>query len=668
MGSFLTAGPLGAVGAIQERRALIEMDRQRQEALRTVKNRRDELLNKENPTGEEVREIQQLNTVLDAGNINKSAKLVEEVQAVTELKAADETQQPVDPDSEMDVQELADEAEAEYWTRQQTLAHNPADTADRVRELAALYPGVNTEVVDDPAMFSDAARAEAARREIDLDNVRGFYDPATNTMVVNAAKVRPSEVPALALHEIVGHAGLRRVLGDAYDQMLDGVIRDHRDDLGTIPLRYNLDLDTVKGQREAAEEYIAHIAEGNPDLKPSWWREFLQQIKMLLRRVPGLENLRYSDREIEAMLARSARAMRRSGKVPPPDAHANALRGRADGEAGDGQVRTGTEAEMRFAINENGETLFGVAGRDGNLTARQIIDDRSIRPDEPVLTSDGSDVWGEITPEMAAAAPELGLEALPIKLLKGRHTGPHTGYGLAHVYKQHGAELEARGYDLAEYLIGIFSRPHQIYASSQGGNIRLELVNKSKPRDIGVLELRKEDGFYSVITAFPQDFAHYKMRGELVWRYTGSKPNKISQEGSSVISAGKQRTSPLEPLSAENAAGTARVTRPKPDSNINDSGEKSSTSDDDGIRFSIAPVWTGSARRLRSAKSALHRHRRRCAGLRLGAVRFLLRKCRALVCENGRRTQKPRPNPAGRKRTRSGLAGSGGPLRRTDGI
>lgn len=595
VGSFLTAGPLGAVGAIQERRALIEMDRQRQEALRTVKNRRDELLNKENPTGEEVREIQQLNTVLDAGNINKSAKLVEEVQAVTELKAADEAQQPTDPDSEMDVQELADEAEAEYWTRQQTLAHNPADTADRVRELAALYPGVNTEVVDDPAMFSDAARTEAARREIDLDNVRGFYDPATNTMVVNAARVRPSEVPALALHEIVGHAGLKQVLGNAYEQVLDGVIRDHRDDLGTIPLRYNLDLDTVKGQREAAEEYIAHIAESNPDLKPSWWREFLQQIKMLLRRVPGLENLRYTDREIEAMLARSARAMRRSGKVPPPDARANALWGRADGEAGDGQVRTGTEAEMRFAVNENGETLFGVAGRDGNLTARRIIDDRSIRPDEPVLTSDGSDVWGEITPEMAAAAPELGLEALPIKLLKGRHTGPHTGYGLAHVYKQHGAELEARGYDLAEYLIGIFSRPHQIYASSQGGNIRLELVNKSKPRDIGVLELRKEDGFYSVITAFPQDFAHYKMRGELVWRYTGSKPNKISQEGSSVISAGKQRTSPLEPLSAENAAGTARVTRPKPDSNINDSGEKSSTSDDDGIRFSIAPVWTGSA-------------------------------------------------------------------------
>ncbi|WP_337746844.1 hypothetical protein [Victivallis vadensis] len=590
--SFLVGAVYGApyagIGYMNAR----QRERLRVDGQAFLEQRRAEIMAKETVTQQDLVELQECNNLLEAANPDAVIRLGAAVNFNEQLQPQAEV---ADPDQEMSVEELAQQAEQQYWIRTKALVHNPADTADRVRELAALYPGVNTEVVDDPAMFSDAARAEAARREIDLDNVRGFYDPATNTMVVNAARVRPSEVPALALHEIVGHAGLKQVLGNAYDQMLDGVIRDHRDDLGTIPLRYNLDLDTVKGQREAAEEYIAHIAESNPDLKPSWWREFLQQIKMLLRRVPGLENLRYTDREIEAMLARSARAMRRSGKVPPPDARANALWGRADGEAGDGQVRTGTEAEMRFAVNENGETLFGVAGRDGNLTARRIIDDRSIRPDEPVLTSDGSDVWGEITPEMAAAAPELGMEALPIKLLKGRHTGPHTGYGLAHVYKQHGAELEARGYDLAEYLIGIFSRPHQIYASSQGGNIRLELVNKSKPRDIGVLELRKEDGFYSVITAFPQDFAHYKMRGELVWRYTGSKPNKISQEGSSVISAGKQRTSPLEPLSAENAAGTARVTRPKPDSNINDSGEKSSTSDDDGIRFSIAPVWTGSA-------------------------------------------------------------------------
>lgn len=579
--SFLVGAVYGApyagIGYMNAR----QRERLRVDGQAFLEQRRAEIMAKETVTQQDLVELQECNNLLEAANPDAVIRLGAAVNFNEQLQPQAEV---ADPDQEMSVEELAQQAEQQYWIRTKALAHNPADTADRVRELAALYPGVNTEVVDDPAMFSDAARAEAARREIDLDNVRGFYDPATNTMVVNAARVRPSEVPALALHEIVGHAGLKQVLGNAYDQMLDGVIRDHRDDLGTIPLRYNLDLDTVKGQREAAEEYIAHIAESNPDLKPSWWREFLQQIKMLLRRVPGLENLRYSDREIEAMLARSARAMRRSGKVPPPDARANALRGRADGEAGDGQVRTGTEAEMRFAVNENGETLFGVAGRDGNLTARQIIDDPSIRPDEPVLTSDGSDVWGEITPEMAAAAPELGLEALPIKLLKGMHRGNHAGFGLVHMYEEHGAELEARGYDLVEYLAGIFSRPNQIYASSQEKNIRLELVTKSKPRNIGVLELRKEDGFYSVITAFPMDWERSKVRGKLIWQYSVPKYNPASSE-----------PDPLEPLSADKAASAARMSGTKSDPNITDSGEKSSTSDDDGIRFSIAPVWTGSA-------------------------------------------------------------------------
>ena len=70
---------------------------------------------------------------------------------------------------------------------------------------------------------------------------------------------------------------------------------------------------------------------------------------MLLRRVPGLENLRYTDREIEAMLARSARAMRRSGKVPPPDARTNALRGRADvSDRADGPDGEGGTRSMRM--------------------------------------------------------------------------------------------------------------------------------------------------------------------------------------------------------------------------------------------------------------------------------------------------------------------------------
>ena len=248
---------------------------------------------------------------------------------------------------------------------------------------------------------------------------------------------------------------------------------------------------------------------------------------------------------------------------------------------------------IRFRVNKKGETIFGIAGRDGDFTAREIMEDKTISENTPVLTSEGSEVWGEITPEMAEAGKELGLEALPIKLLKGQHRGNHAGFGLAHLWNQHGAELDARGYDLSDFLTGIFGKPNQIYASRQGDNIRLELVTKSKPRNVGVLELRKEDGFYSVVTAFPVDQRHYTTRGKLVWRYTASTPNKISQEGSSVISAGKQRTSPLEPLSADDAASAARNSGSKPDINITSSGEKSSGNT--GAVYSVDSVWTGSA-------------------------------------------------------------------------
>lgn len=334
-----------------------------------------------------------------------------------------------------------------------------------------------------------------------------------------------------------------------------------------------VNLETAEDQRLAAEEYVASIAESGAP-KPNWWKEFLQSVRMWIAdRFPHARQVRMTDREIETLLARSARAARRNRR-------------------GEGKV-IAPESMIRFRVNENGETVFGIAGRDGDFTAREIMEDKTISENTPILTSDGSEVWGEITPEMAEAGKEFGLEALPIKLLKGKHFGNHTGFGIEHLWNQHGAELEARGYDLSDFLTRIFGKPNQIYASRQGDNIRLELVTKSKPRNVGVLELRKEDGFYSVVTAFPIDQINYKLKGKLVWRYTASKPNKISQEGSPVISAGKQRTSPIEPLSADNAADAARDTRTKPDINITSSGEKSSGNT--GAVYSVDSVWTGSA-------------------------------------------------------------------------
>lgn len=409
-----------------------------------------------------------------------------------------------------------------------------------------LYRFDNVEIVDRPESFSQAALDAIARHGFSPSMVRGFYDSASDTVYFNAARLSPSEVPGVVFHELVAHKGLREVLApEAFHSMLDSVSSRHGGEarFREIAERYHLDLETENGRREAAEEYIAHLAEErNEALKPSWWREFLAQVKQLLRRLPYLDRVRWSDREIEALLRRSARAMRRRNRA--------------------GSSR---DAGMFFAVNENGETLFHITGRDNAMTAQEIIDDPTISPKDFVLTSEGSEIWGEITPEMVEKAGEKsGIKALPIKLQKGRHRGHHSGFGLAHLYTQHGKELEGKHYDLSALLTRIFGKPYQVYASSARGNIRLEMVTRNRPREIGVLELQEENGFYSVITAFTRELDHYELRGKEVWRYTGSTPNKISQEGSSVISASKQRTGPLDPLSAENTADTARATRPKP--------------------------------------------------------------------------------------------------------
>ena len=581
VGSMGTAGPMGGVAAFREQRTLRAIDAEKHRALNRAEERRNELAAKEELTPEEQSEAVALDLVLDAANEEAAAQVVNQVDAARQEAAAPENREEIGspiPEEELSLEEQA-EAAANSLKLYKTLRHNPLDTVARLREVMRLYRFDNVEIVDRPESFSEAALDAIARHGFSPSMVRGFYDSASDTVYFNAARLSPSEVPGVVFHELVAHKGLREVLApDAFHSMLDSVSSRHGGEarFREIAERYHLDLGTENGRREAAEEYIAHLAEErNEALKPSWWREFLAQVKQLLRRLPYLDRVRFSDREIEALLRRSARAMRRRNRA--------------------GSNR---DAGMFFAVNENGETLFHITGRDNAMTAQEIIDDPTISPDDFVLTSEGSEIWGEITPEMVEKAGEKsGIKALPIKLQKGMHFSSHSGFGLAHLYTQHGKELEGKHYDLSALLTRIFGKPYQVYAYSARGNIRLEMVTRNRPREIGVLELQEENGFYSVITAYQLDWDRSKVRGKLVWQYS------VPQ-----VPSGKQRTRSIEPHSADKVARTARASRTKPDNNINDFQEKSSLSDDsfhysigeegeseNPARFSVAPVWTGSA-------------------------------------------------------------------------
>lgn len=203
------------------------------------------------------------------------------------------------------------------------------------------------------------------------EEIRAFYDPETDTVVVNTDRVRPSEVPYLFLHEVAVHKGLDAVFGESRkNAVLDGLYGQMHEQIEAVNTGYGFDLDTTEGRRAATEEYLAECAEfcghdwrkfdreneedvtrwlaehnmalmrrkegvrgvleerGELSVRPAWWREFLQKVKMFFYGFKGFSNYRFTDKEIETLLLRGYRKTRsaRGAKAEGGDARFAALR------------------------------------------------------------------------------------------------------------------------------------------------------------------------------------------------------------------------------------------------------------------------------------------------------------------------------------------------------
>ena len=243
------------------------------------------------------------------------------------------------------------------------MAHNPEDTADAVAETGAGYK-VNVRACG----TAEIASMETGRN---AEEIRAFYDPETDTVVVNTDRVRPSEVPYLFLHEVAVHKGLDAVFGESRkNAVLDGLYGQMHEQIEAVNTGYGFDLDTTEGRRAATEEYLAECAEfcghdwrkfdreneedvtrwlaehnmalmrrkegvrgvleerGELSVRPAWWREFLQKVKMFFYGFKGFSNYRFTDREIETLLLRGYRKTRnaRGAKAEGGDARFAALR------------------------------------------------------------------------------------------------------------------------------------------------------------------------------------------------------------------------------------------------------------------------------------------------------------------------------------------------------
>ncbi len=407
LGAFGGAG-MSALGFTTIR----DIDRMNNALITTVDSTIERLRAQESPTEAELKQLHELEEIRDAGNVEgmRSALMQRAIGEYNRIQREQST--GAKNESEMTVEDFAERAREQYRQRHSELAHNPEETLAAVTEASKLYPDYEFQCFDGAENIPDAARQEAAARGLDVRGVDAVI--IGNTCYVNAAKLRPSDVPKRVLEEVAGHRGIRAVFGDQYDSMLDGVYRDffETEEFREVVQRYfrGGELESVADQRYATEEFLAHNARMRPELKPAWWQSFLERIKMALRKLPGFHNLRFTDRELERILIRGIGAVRKGKSESNAEGVA---RFSIIGEEGAGW---GREAEKRM--------YYQIPFSEG---LARVVDPAQKDKREPVFVC--------TTPEIMR---KIGFTALPI-MMNARHL--RLNYYTAEEFREHYGNL-----------------------------------------------------------------------------------------------------------------------------------------------------------------------------------------------------------------------------------
>ena len=183
----------------------------------------------------------------------------------------------------------------------------PASDAELARRVRRIARTLNTpvEIIDDLDAITDSDPLVQRRKR----HSKGFYDPQTGqTFIVLPNITTLADAEATVLHEIVGHMGLRSLMGDRFGDFLDkvynGLDTEGRSRVADIAREQEHQSSGAKHRqantrRLATEEYLAHLAEG--DITPSRFARIIGRIRSLLRDILRLP-LRIGDRDIAYLL------------------------------------------------------------------------------------------------------------------------------------------------------------------------------------------------------------------------------------------------------------------------------------------------------------------------------------------------------------------------------
>lgn len=176
------------------------------------------------------------------------------------------------------------------------------DTVDRfLQPIAGRWMnGPAVKVVQHQHELPDNILAYMRRIGAENDIIRGVFHKERVYLVADNFIDAPDAFRTL-VHETFGHYGIKRMLGDEWQPIMEQIYRSKSDAVNRVAKEYDIDLSTEKGKSRAAEEWLAREAELNPT--SSIVERVVAAIRRWLRRL-GLD-LKMSDGEIKDLLARS---------------------------------------------------------------------------------------------------------------------------------------------------------------------------------------------------------------------------------------------------------------------------------------------------------------------------------------------------------------------------
>ncbi|MGQ0335673.1 LPD38 domain-containing protein [Halomonas elongata] len=193
-----------------------------------------------------------------------------------------------------------------------------APRADVIRSQLSDYPELSSvEVVQSASELPEKALMSMFLQGVRPKDVRGLYNPETGSpMIVADNLIDESDAMRASLHEAVGHYGIRGVLGEDLEPVLEQVFRsytrseDGRRRIEEIKEAYPhiaRNAHTREGRLELAEELIAHTIES--DARPKLRERVMSAIRRQLRKLfPGIE---WRTSDILALGEQSRRWLRR---------------------------------------------------------------------------------------------------------------------------------------------------------------------------------------------------------------------------------------------------------------------------------------------------------------------------------------------------------------------